>query len=227
MNNKLRRISIASLLSVYAIALSGCLFEMGDPVDDPVAAAAPPPPPAAANGAPVISGAPATMVLMSSEYAFTPTASDPDNDTLTFSVQNRPIWAQFDSTTGELTGTPLLGDVGTYPNIVLSVSDGSLSSSLPGFSVDVIQNANGSITLSWTAPTQNEDGTALTNLAAYKFYYGTSSGIYPDQVRVNNPGITSFVIENLPPATYYLVATAVNSSGTESRYSNEATKQVL
>ncbi len=155
MNKKLRRISNASLLFVYAIAVSGC-FETGDQVADPVADDAPQPPPAAANGAPVISGTPATMVLMSNTYAFTPTASDPDNDTLNFSVQNKPIWAQFDSTTGELTGTPLLSDVGTYPDIVLSVSDGGLSSGLPGFSVDVVQNANGSITLSWTAPTQND-----------------------------------------------------------------------
>lgn len=224
MYNKLRRISNTSLLFVYAIAVSGCL-EMGDPVADPVAADAPPP--AAANGAPVISGTPATMVLMSNTYAFIPTVSDPNNDTLNFSVQNKPIWAQFDSTTGELTGTPLLSDVGTYPDIVLSVSDGDLSSGLPGFSVDVVQNANGSITLSWTAPTQNEDGSALNNLAAYNFYYGTSSGNYPDQVRVDNPGITTFVIENLPPATYYLVATAINGNGAESTFSNEAIRQVL
>jgi len=52
-------------------------------------------------------------------------------------------------------------------------------------------------------------------------------GSYPDQVQVNNPGITTFVIDNLTPATYYLVATAVNEAGMESRFSNEAVKQVL
>lgn len=84
----------------------------------------------------------------------------------------------------------------------------------------------GSATLSWTAPTQNTDGTALTDLAAYKFYYGTSSGDYSDMVRVDNPGITTYVIDNLAPATYYFVATATNDAGIESRFSNEVTKAV-
>jgi len=122
---------------------------------------------------------------------------------------------------------PQLGDVGSYPNIVMSVSDGDLSSSLPEFSVDVLQIANDSITLSWTVPTENEDGSVLDDLAAYNFYYGTSPGSYPNQERVDNPGITTFVIENLPPATYYVVATAINNTGAESQYSNETIKQVL
>jgi len=62
---------------------------------------------------------------------------------------------------------------------------------------------------------------------AYEFYYGTSPGSYSNQVRVNNPGIATFIIENLAPATYYVVATATNDAGVESRFSNEATKQVL
>ena len=56
---------------------------------------------------------------------------------------------------GALTGTLLLRDVGTYSGIVVSVSDGSLSASLPQFTVNVVQNADGSITLSWTPPSQN------------------------------------------------------------------------
>jgi len=229
MNSGTRRINIASLMLVFAIAMSGCQNESDDPVadNDPDSTSSPPATPPAANNAPVISGVPATTVLMNNSYSFMPTASDPDDDVLTFSVQNRPTWAQFDSATGELTGTPQPGDIGTYQNIVLSVSDGDLSDSLGAFSVNVVQIANGSITLSWTAPTQNEDGSALVDLAAYKFYYGTSPGSYPDQVRVDNPGITTYVIENLQPATYYLVATAVNGAGVESQPSNEAIRQVL
>ena len=117
--------------------------------------------------------------------------------------------------------------VADWPGIVISVSDGSLSDSLPQFTIDVVQNADGSITLSWTAPTENEDGTPLTDLVVYKFYYGTSPGNYSNQIRVNSPGITTYVLENLSPATYYVVATAINSSGVESRFSNEASKQVL
>ncbi len=168
------------------------------------------------------------MVNIGNQYAFTPTASDPDNDTLTFDVQNAPGWLNFSESNGSLTGTPSLANVGTYPGIVVSVSDGELSSSLPQFTVVVVQNSDGSITLSWTAPTQNEDGSALNDLAAYKFYYGTSPGNYSNEVRVDSPGITSYVLENLTPATsYYIAATAINSSGVESRLSNEATGQAL
>ena len=222
-----RRISIASLMVVIAAALAGCPSETEEPVSNGDTAGTSPPPPPASNNAPVISGTPGTLALVSDAYSFTPNASDPDDDPLTFSVQNKPVWAEFSSSTGALTGMPSIGDVGSYTNIGISVSDGDLSNSLPQFSVDVIQNADGSITLSWTAPTENEDGTALTDLAAYKLYYGTSSGSYPNQIRVDNPGITTFVIENLVPTTYYIVATAINDAGVESRFSNEAIKQVL
>ena len=67
----------------------------------------------------------------------------------------------------------------------------------------------------------------LADLAAYNFYYGTESGRYVNSIRVDIPGIASYVIENLIPDTYYFVATAVNSRSIESSYSNEATKQVL
>ncbi len=85
----------------------------------------------------------------------------------------------------------------------------------------------GSVTLSWTPPTLNEDGSVLADLAAYKFYYGTASGSYSNSIRVDNPGLASYVVENLIPNTYFFVATAINGSGVESRFSNEAIKQVL
>ncbi len=209
--------------TIIVSASDGALSSSLEPFSVTVVQQAPPPP---ANNAPVISGTPASEVLVDNAYSFTPTASDPDGDALTFSMQNKPTWAQFDTATGTLSGTPQVSNVGDYQNIAITVSDGDLSNDLPPFSVTVVQNSDGSITLSWTAPTQNEDGSALTDLAAYKFYYGTSPGNYSDQVRVDNPGITTYVIENLAPATYYVVATAVNDAGVESQYSNEAVKQV-
>ena len=225
MNAPARRIGITSLIIVFTTVLGGCLTKADDTVVEETGGTTPPP--TTTNNSPVISGTPSTAIVISNAYSFTPNASDPDGDPLTFSVQNKPVWAQFSTVTGALTGMPQLGDVGTYTNIGISVSDGDLSSSLPRFAVDVIQNADGSITLSWTAPTENEDGSALIDLAAYKFYYGTSPGSYSNQVRVDNPGLTTYIIENLVPATYYVVATAINEAGVESRFSNEAVKQVL
>ena len=170
---------------------------------------------------------PGSSVKICEQYSFTPTAADIDNDPLTFSVQGEPNWLAINSTSGAVTGTPLLANIGSYSGIVISVSDGSLSSSLPQFGVDVVQNSDGSVTLSWTAPTQNEDGSAFTDLTAYKFYYGTSPGSYSHQALVDSPGITTYVLGNLTPATYYIAATAINSSGVESQFSNEASKEVL
>jgi len=94
------------------------------------------------NKAPVISGVPAATVNQATAYSFVPTSSDPDGDTLTFSIVNKPTWAVFDPATGVLSGTPSKADVGTSSGVVISVSDGTLSASLPVFSVEVASAAD-------------------------------------------------------------------------------------
>lgn len=85
----------------------------------------------------------------------------------------------------------------------------------------------GSVTLSWTPPTQNIDGTALTDLTGYKIYWGTDSNTgYPNDVTVLAPNISSYVVENLSSGQYRFVATAFDSSGNESVNSNEAMRIV-
>jgi hypothetical protein len=89
------------------------------------------------NSPPVISGTPVTSVVAGTSYAFTPTASDPDHNTLSFTIAAKPAWASFNNSTGQLSGAPASADVGTYSNIVVSVSDGQSSASLPAFSIIV------------------------------------------------------------------------------------------
>ena len=121
---------------------------------------------------------------------------------------------------------PILGDIGTYSDIRISASDGEASTSLTPFSVEVTQTALGAITLSWSPPSENTDGSALTDLAGYHIYYGESSGDYPNRIEIDNPSISTYVVENLSPRTYFVVATAINSAGLESSFSNEAVKTV-
>jgi hypothetical protein len=90
-----------------------------------------------ANRAPVVSGSPAVSVVAGTAYAFTPTASDPDGNVLTYSIANPPTWASFSSSTGQLSGTPATANVGTTSNIVITVSDGLLSATLAAFNVEV------------------------------------------------------------------------------------------
>ncbi|WP_110457428.1 Ig-like domain-containing protein [Shewanella algidipiscicola] len=89
------------------------------------------------NKAPSISGTPASSVDQDSYYSFTPTATDPDQDPLTFSISNKPAWASFNTASGELSGTPLREHVGVSDNIIIRVSDGALSTDLAPFSVEV------------------------------------------------------------------------------------------
>ncbi|WP_320035944.1 Ig-like domain-containing protein [Halarcobacter sp.] len=89
------------------------------------------------NDAPTIYGAPTPTINIDKNYSFIPNASDPDNDILTFSISNKPSWLNFNQNTGELVGIPRSSDLGLYENIVISVSDGQLSASLPAFSIEV------------------------------------------------------------------------------------------
>ncbi|MBN1239296.1 MAG: putative Ig domain-containing protein [Gammaproteobacteria bacterium] len=178
------------------------------------------------NHTPLLSGTPPTTVLQGDPYDFRPSASDPDGDALTFSIQNRPSWASFSTSTGRLSGTPGAGDVGTSSNVRISVTDGQATTSLAAFDVTVQAVANGTATLSWTAPTRKTDGSPLTDLGGFRVYWGRQSGSFQNVVTVSNPGITTYVIDNLTSGTWYFATTAFDSSGLESDYSNVASKTI-
>ena len=199
--------------------LAGC----GGGGEDPAAAASAP----GGNHAPTIAGVSAPSILAGSPYSFQPSASDADNNTLTFSISGRPAWASFSTTTGQLSGTPGMGDVAIYPNIVITVSDGTTQTALAAFSLNVVATATGSATLSWMPPTQNNDGTPLADLSGYRIYWGTSQNNLSQAVTLTNPGLTSYVVGQLTPATWYFATTALNSNGIESGLSNVASKVVL
>lgn len=176
------------------------------------------------NQAPQISGAPVTSVTAGRAYAFQPTATDPNGDPLAFTIANKPSWAAFDAATGRLSGTPQAAAIGTFSNIVIAATDGKASASLPAFSIVVKDIPVASVTLSWTPPTQNTDGTALTNLAGYRIYWGPSAGAMNQTIDVKNAAVAAYVVENLTPGTWYFAVTAYNSTGGESVRSNTASK---
>jgi len=163
-----------------------------------------------------ISGTPLTSVVSGNVYSFTPMATDPQGGPLTFSVKNAPSWASFNGATGELSGAPAAANVGTYSNITIAVNDGKTSVSLPAFSIAVTQFANGSATLQWVAPTENTNGTPLTNLAGYRIYYSSSATVMTHTVQVANPGIATYVVSNLSPGTWYFSIRAYTSANVES-----------
>jgi hypothetical protein len=174
---------------------------------------------AAASAAPSISGAPATTIAAGSYYAFTPKASGPKGHPLTFSISGQPAWAGFNRVSGQLLGTPTAANAGRYSNIVITVSDGAATASLAPFAITVSgapPAATSSVTINWTPPTENVDGSTLTNLAGYHLYYGTSASSLTHVVNITNPGLAAYVVSDLSAATYYFAVASVNANGTES-----------
>lgn len=152
---------------------------------------------------PQLSGSPPTMLVVSENYEFKPTAKDPEGDSLTFTITGKPPWAKFDASTGTLSGVPTVGDVGMYSNIEIAVSDGKSTTRLPAFQVNVVARGSNSVTVQWQQPTTNEDGSALNNLAGFQIKYGRQAGRYTHTVNVPTPGITSYMVEGLASGAYY------------------------
>jgi len=174
-----------------------------------------------ATAPPVITGTPPTAATVGTLYSFQPAARDPGGRTMTFQIWHKPSWASFDTTTGRLYGTPAASNIGTYNWVQIEVLDGVYQSWLPAYTLTVSGSTSsapptGSVTVSWMPPTENVDGSTLTNLAGYHIYYGTSQASLTNVVKVTNPGLAAYVVSNLSAATYYFAVTSVNANGTES-----------
>jgi hypothetical protein len=176
---------------------------------------------AAASSTPslAISGSPAAAVAAGSAYNFRPTVTDAAGSVLTFAVSNKPSWASFSTATGALAGTPAASNAGTDAKIEISVSDGKRTAALNAFSISVTSNASEAVTLYWTVPADNSNGTAATNLAGYHVYYGTSAGSLTKVITVDDANDTSQVIANLQSGTWYFAVTAFNTEKIESKMS--------
>jgi hypothetical protein len=181
------------------------------------------------NGAPVISGTPPSTAAVGAAYSWTPTLSDPNKDPLTVSLSGKPGWASFDSKTGRVYGTPSASYAGTTTTSTLSVSDGKATTKKT-FTITVGAAGGGgtvgAVTLNWTPPTHNTDGTTLTNLAGYRIVYGKSASALTSSVQIANPGISSYVVDNLAAGTWYFALQVYTSSGTESALTNIASKTI-
>jgi hypothetical protein len=181
---------------------------------------------AAPNSAPAISGVPQDAVTAGQSYSFRPSATDADGDVLTFAIRNRPSWAAFDSRTGAMSGQPQAGDTGNYADIVVSVSDGSASAELAPFAVTVLPAQSGTVSLSWSPPTDNIDGSPIVGLSGFKVFYGQVSRQYSEVLSLMSAELTSVMIENLAPANWYFAVKAVSSAGVESDFSPEVSKLI-
>jgi hypothetical protein len=189
--------------------------------------------PSAPTSSPVaLTGTPASSVTVGQNYAFQPNVSA-SAGTVTFQIQGKPSWAAFNTSTGALTGTPAAANEGTSAAITISASNSSSSASIGPFTIAVKAPATaptapttGSANLSWTVPTENTNGTPVTDLAGYHIYYGTSEGAWTSTVTVLDANETSYVVSGLAPGTYYFAIVAFNTAGEDSPQSNVGSKTI-
>jgi hypothetical protein len=180
---------------------------------------------AAAADKPVISGTPPSHVTAGSAYRFQPSAKDPDGKALSFTVEHKPAWATFSIATGLLEGTPSSKQTGSYDDIVISASNGRYSSTLPAFNVTVAAAtptapAPGTAKLSWRLPTDNTNGSKITDLAGVRIYYGTSKSDLSHSVEVTGLSETTYTVSGLTAGTWYFGAEAYTTAGTRSGMSS-------
>lgn len=86
---------------------------------------------------------------------------------------------------------------------------------------DIIPSAN--IDLSWIAPVEREDNSALSlsAIAGYKVYFGTTQGQYPDSITINDGSAVNYTFQSFTSGTYYFVVTTIDTEGRESGFSTE------
>lgn len=96
----------------------------------------------------------------------------------------------------------------------LGIGSGTSSTSNP---------SDKSITLSWSRPRRNSDGSSLTDLAGYTLHYGTTSQDYTGSIEITSPMQTSYVVNNstFPPGKYYFAVSAYNTEQVSSSLSVE------
>jgi hypothetical protein len=95
-------------------------------------------------------------------------------------------------------------------------ASGTNTSSTVAKTTAPVTTVNGVATLDWLPPTENSDGSTLTNLAGYTVYYGTSPDNLAQSVKVTNPGLTAYAVTGLSSGTWYFAVTSYSADGVES-----------
>lgn len=84
----------------------------------------------------------------------------------------------------------------------------------------------GSAKLTWSAPTTNTDGSTLTDLAGFTIKYGQDRASLDRLIGLDDPKLTSFLVNNLAPGAWYFAIVAYNRDKWESPLSNIASKVI-
>lgn len=124
------------------------------------------------------------------------------------------------------TGTPYAVTINTQPvgqSCSLSNNSGVIATTNVANVLAACITISGTASLNWTQPTQNTDGTILTDLAGYKLYYGTDPNNLTNTIDIPNGNTLSYTIQGLTAGTlYYFNMSSYNTSNVEGPRTNNA-----
>lgn len=188
----IRRMALVALATVCAAAaaIAACA-KTSPPVTSPGTSNPP------GQTPPVISGTPPTTVVAGQAYSFQPSASGPRGAAFTFSISNKPDWATFSTSTGLLSGTPTPAAVGAYASIIITVSAGAASASLPAFTIQVIADSAGTSATTLSAEYPGDIGIDAAPSVVWheNFSEASVSAVAARYSDVNNPSGMSLVAD--------------------------------
>lgn len=169
-----------------------------------------------------ISGIPVATVFQGEFFSFTPTVQDFDlgtgyNHQLTFSIQNKPAWATFNTATGTLSGIPTNDHLGTTKAITISVKDDTVEqATLRAFDLTVINVNDPPIFTSQPRTQTKEDHKYVYQASAIDSDMGDAVTFHldqaPDGMLISTGGLISWTPDNDDVGVHNIVISASDNS---------------
>ncbi len=185
------------------------------------------------NSAPTVNAGSNQTVQVLDTVTLTASASDSDGSITDY------LWRQVDNGAPSISinnfrnrianfTAPQSNTTETYQfRVTVTDNDDATDSDLVSITVNPTQSNTGQATVTWTAPTENTDGSTLNDLAGFTIYYGRNRNDLTNSAVINNSNQTSRTLRNLRNGTtYYFSITARNNSGIESERSPIRSKQI-
>lgn len=110
---------------------------------------------------------------------------------------------------------PAAGEVTLSPRLTTQPRNFMMVCTFPGDTQAVLM---------WTPPTENTDGSALTNLAGYRVHWGQAADTLSNAAQAPGAGVNTYTVQDLTPGTWYFGVTAYTTQGAESTLSNIVSK---
>ncbi len=212
---------LVAAIIILSVAVAGCSGSSSQRSDTTPPGGGPTnPPPGGSNPPPGSGSSPAPSITLSANPA---TVDEGGMTTLTWSAAEADSCTASGGWSGSLntSGSMNIGPLVAGTTFSLSC-EGPGGNALQMISISVV----GPVQLSWMAPTENVDGSQLTDLGGYRIYYGEASRSYSSMVELTDASATSHTL-SLATGDYYVAMTAVDADGNESAYSNEVIKTRL